>query len=711
MIALRWFLKVVGRLLCMLRDRVLRIRLTLYGALFLLKELKIGRNRKDDSKLKDPESKIPNADEPDRHITQALCNFPPVALCASHVPVQASSPTTSSDCPYIPTQAVVPNTQVAESSHEPASGGVVSTQQNAHQEIPGIAISSYADAPEGGEQDRCVSITVSPVHSVVGVQCTSDIVYLQETSVRVDDHDLRDVHPYFYPTTPEASNRYDHHRFISREAAPYTIPRLTRRFKDPEMQPEGWEMCIHPEGARYFFHPEKVLFCLTPVRTFGCLRRYDHQRIYTDANILDEAILDKILTSIDIFGYCVHFGIQLPPSTDIMLDVESINDDSFICNYYLVEHDSRSILWLDSLGFDKENFDICFEINGVSNPSHIRHHIEQQYWYHCHLFPTCLTLTTILVDELRDILMHWISDGLTSSTSTAPYSPDELQRMLDLANNFRKDNSSNGHCVSAYSRIMNIFSHTRFNNFHGQPNARLDSDSSIYYLPHYRSFIMKLLFLLMFNTPEAYFHALSKVYVDGLTHSKLGVEFLNDLQNEKQDTILFGTVLLNVNVAFLAIQSVDESTALPGRSPAQISSYLSVVVTLGSIITSLFLTRKHHIKPHKHFQTQHLAKYLGRFESQKKNIGLEVLAMLYGITDALLIWGELFFLLGFSFMCFSGANATVITLSGSALLVTGISTMWCIFSFASDEEQFEMSLWRRILMDINQKLHDMGNRF
>ncbi|THV01502.1 hypothetical protein K435DRAFT_793304 [Dendrothele bispora CBS 962.96] len=225
MIALQWFLKVVGRLFRVLRDIVLRP--PFYGALSLLKKLKIGQNRKDDNKLKNSKFLMQTR-------TDVLLRF-----C------------TTLHCPNNPTQAVVPNTQVAESSHAPASGGFVDTQQNVHQGIPGITISSYADAPEGG------------------VQCTSSIFYLQETSVRIDDHDLRRVHPYFYPTTPETGNRYDRHGFIT--------------------LPEGWKMCIHPEGARYFFHPEK---------------RYGHQRVYTDANILDEAVLGKLLTSItDIFGY------------------------------------------------------------------------------------------------------------------------------------------------------------------------------------------------------------------------------------------------------------------------------------------------------------------------------------------------------------------------------------------------------------------------
>jgi len=53
--------------------------------------------------------------------------------------------------------------------------------------------------------------------------------------------------------------------------------------------------------------------------------------------------------------------------------------------------------------------------------------------------------------------------------------------------------------------------------------------------------------------------------------------------------------MLNANVAFLAIQSVDSSEG-PYRSPAQISSYMSVVASIGSIILGLLLIRQNRTK-------------------------------------------------------------------------------------------------------------------
>ena len=53
--------------------------------------------------------------------------------------------------------------------------------------------------------------------------------------------------------------------------------------------------------------------------------------------------------------------------------------------------------------------------------------------------------------------------------------------------------------------------------------------------------------------------------------------------------------MLNANVAFLSIQSVD-TNAGQYRSPAQISSYCSIAASIGSVIVGLILVRKSRTK-------------------------------------------------------------------------------------------------------------------
>ena len=55
-------------------------------------------------------------------------------------------------------------------------------------------------------------------------------------------------------------------------------------------------------------------------------------------------------------------------------------------------------------------------------------------------------------------------------------------------------------------------------------------------------------------------------------------------------------MLLNANVAFLAIQSVDHGGRT--RTPAQLASYLSIITSIGSVVIGLLLLRHHRTKPH-----------------------------------------------------------------------------------------------------------------
>jgi len=112
------------------------------------------------------------------------------------------------------------------------------------------------------------------------------------------------------------------------------------------------------------------------------------------------------------------------------------------------------------------------------------------------------------------------------------------------------------------------------------------------------------------------------------------------------------TVMLNANVAFLAIQSVDVD-ADPRRSPAQVSSYLSVIANIGSIILGLLLMRQNRTKSRETADEAVSYLYLPFFfpicqRTQKRAflqarhhplLGLETLAILYSLPYALLMWG------------------------------------------------------------------------
>ena len=110
------------------------------------------------------------------------------------------------------------------------------------------------------------------------------------------------------------------------------------------------------------------------------------------------------------------------------------------------------------------------------------------------------------------------------------------------------------------------------------------------------------------------------MWVDGMMHKAVWEEGLKKVTDEWQEFILYvskkshttitcfkslisfslfffkkSTVVLNANVAFLSIQSVDTNHD-PYRSPAQISSYCSIATSIGSIILGLILVRQSRTK-------------------------------------------------------------------------------------------------------------------
>ena len=114
-------------------------------------------------------------------------------------------------------------------------------------------------------------------------------------------------------------------------------------------------------------------------------------------------------------------------------------------------------------------------------------------------------------------------------------------------------------------------------------------------------------------------------------------------------------MLLNANVAFLAIPSVDPGNRT--RTPSQLASYLSIITSVGSIVIGLLLLRQHRTKPQDsadevvshlirslahpfdHFDLRLLYKKDNYLRSRHNNeLGFETLAILYSLPYSLLLW-------------------------------------------------------------------------
>ncbi|KAG1856358.1 hypothetical protein DFJ58DRAFT_784711 [Suillus subalutaceus] len=398
-------------------------------------------------------------------------------------------------------------------------------------------------------------------------------------------------------------NRYKRKRIIPQTKDPVFIEPGNKVFEDKPPS-SRWKPLVHPEGSLYYYDST-------------C-------RIYTDADLSKPSTL----SAIEAFADKLYNDAQTNPNIDITskteLVVEDIDDAT--CGYYFVEQDTRCIFWLER--FDAESlFD---NIRRVRNMGHIKYAIEAQYWAH---------LTPVVLDELKQMIMHAAAVTITSVTSVAPFERDELEKMLDLVKEIEGTSSGKvclNHLLSA--RFMSEFIKAKFFNFCGQPGARLDSDQTIYFKGHdHQSLLFIVASLLLFGAPHTHQEDLKKIWVDRIINRVLWNQFIGKLNDEWAGLALSATVILNANVAFLAIPSVQDT--------AKLLSYLSVVCSIAVVLLVLLLVRQNQKKDCERAVT--LLKYVSQ-----SFFDMEALAITYSLPYGLLMWALLCFAAGFGNLIF-----------------------------------------------------------
>ncbi|KAF9444237.1 hypothetical protein P691DRAFT_786995 [Macrolepiota fuliginosa MF-IS2] len=360
---------------------------------------------------------------------------------------------------------------------------------------------------------------------------------------------------------------------------------LTMRFEAP-WEPPGWEPIIHPEGQLYFWHEKK--------------------RVITEAYLYDPDVLKEIvrhLSKIESFMERMNLH-NILGHHDLVLDLSPIVSErgGYVCGYYFVNHEERSIFWLQA--YPASALVVWMPEYGHKSKLHLKHEIEAQYWFHCHLFPTTLTVDLPLVAELRDIILHNIAD-----MDRRAYAPADVEGT---------DQESQ------------------------QPMA--------------------------------------------------GIQPIPLIQ---------AIVMLNVNVAFLTVQSIDQVTPPVRRRPDQIASYVSVVANMGSIITGLLLIKMNRVRLQD--TTSDAIRFINARSS--KVLGLETLAIMYSLPFALLMWGMIAFVVAFCLNCFQDTTSVTRGVVGAACLLVAILVGWCVWvgwDKSIHQQPFAMEeTWARPEKDMN----------
>ncbi|KZT25705.1 hypothetical protein NEOLEDRAFT_1114043 [Neolentinus lepideus HHB14362 ss-1] len=456
------------------------------------------------------------------------------------------------------------------------------------------------------------------------------------------------------PIHPGRVRRYERNNKIGKTSAIlYKIPprdNFTPRSGLVNV-PQEWQPEIHPEGALYFRHVIK--------------------NILTEADLTDPRTLNFVETCIaEIEADIRENGLnrasrgdtELLEDTELVLEPLEEEDEEGIrrtrCGYYFADLTNRTLFW-----FDEYDTGLMLDEVQALSEDHMKYELESQYWRHCELFPNHRAFQEDLINELRCILLHAGIDAFTSSGSTSPYSWQDTERMLSLMKHApilsstststspTPSDACQGYVACSVSRLMGVFVHSRFLHFYGTRMARLAREQTVYEGSTRKpSRLFWVLSYFLFYAPRKHLESLDKMWVDKIINYVSWTRFMEHLLDEWSDLSLTTTVMLTVDVSFLAIQSVDVASQHAGfRGAAQIPIYVSTVASAGSIIIGLLLTRHHRIIPRD--DAEIAQQYLwGKY---KETWGFEFLAIFYSVPYALLMWAMVTFLIGLTFVCFS----------------------------------------------------------
>ncbi|KDR80105.1 hypothetical protein GALMADRAFT_92332 [Galerina marginata CBS 339.88] len=433
----------------------------------------------------------------------------------------------------------------------------------------------------------------------------------------------------------------------------FTIDPIEVDFLRPD--PQGkWTTHTHPDGGLYFHSTSWEIPVLTDV--------YVYDRSYRGR-------LENYIQGIMEYIEKYDLKDELPSNICLVLEFRQTGR----CGYYFVDHTHQCLFWLDE--FDAMTFLDAIRVNYTRTL--IRHELKSLYWLHNEYFPDVRPLERGAILELRDILIHAVGDSMTSPWNTAAYNLETLEKMLALVDavDSRPDSQGPGSATVIY-RFLHNFYHERLLHLHGEQGARLNIDQSIH-PERPRTLLIKTLSPLLLYAPEVHLRKLKEISVDSLVRKHDWIGLLDELTGEWKEFTLYATVLLNANVAFLAIQSVDNSAPFHGRSAMQRASYFSIMTSIGAIVLGLLLVRQHKTALSRSFLAYRSASVLG----------LETLALMYSLPYALLMWGMASFLFAFSLMCLGSHDVLTIVMICISGVVLLIFLLW-IVSMTFEDKPF-----------------------
>jgi hypothetical protein len=400
----------------------------------------------------------------------------------------------------------------------------------------------------------------------------------------------------------------------------------------------GWEPLTHPEGALFFYHSNHRVFTYANVRDYETTVKMDDvaKKAYREARIVN-AFLDR---------------------SSVELVLEGMKGEDSKWGYYFADHDKRVIFWLKP----HKSKELMGNVQGVNSASHIKYALESQYWKHVELFPNERFLPKDIVVRLKEIVMYTQADSITSETCLTPLDSNEIASTLGLMDSLMSSiDQKHEHSVWIVARFMGLFCFNNFVNFCGQPGARLDVGQSLYgdSDTQPKNIFFRVMNIILFGSLDAHSKALHMIWVDHTIVRRRWKDFINGLNNEWNGYTIFSTVMLAVDISFLAVPSVQ-------KQPSTILvSYLSTLCAMGSLVVSLILAAQ--VNDSRRNSAESAASFMVTISHSM--LGLESLALMLTLPYAFLLWAMTFFAV---------ALLTIIVCTSGVVTVSIVSSLWAV---------------------------------
>ncbi|KAI9458592.1 hypothetical protein BJY52DRAFT_412960 [Lactarius psammicola] len=406
----------------------------------------------------------------------------------------------------------------------------------------------------------------------------------------------------------------------------------------PSYQSQQWTISAHPEGVRY-----------------AHIKSHSGITIVTEANISEPGVSDQLNVWLGVIWNTINEEhVHLLDNSDLFLE---INQDAGTCHYYFADHGLRTVFWLHTLSTT-----IVGPPSSYSS-SCLQYSPEENYWIHVELFPgTASQYSAKALNDLQVIFSNARTDVPTSETLTFPYTIKECEDFIKFLEH-SKDHASSPYIVTCVARLWATVANHRFfiHSNEGPKHCQPSSNQSTSEVPKSRWGLVLAIIskMLLFGFPDRYEARFEGFWVDQLVDASCWREHASETVEDLKQTTVMGKLnrgckgpsLLILSSKILALLGASIPTMQVSSSSGLVKASL-FLCAFDLAVTSFLLQRQQRLLS---TNTPTSTAYLKDWNT---SYGLQPIAIIHSLPQALLVWALLLFSMQGLWMVFADLPLT-----------------------------------------------------